>query len=118
MAFFDHRTELAHGWWRFEWFVQHAPRHVGEPWHLPSPWTADLVRHKGPGFVVGLFEDSSEQTRVELLSRYPQMDPLEIAYVSLVLQEAQDRVGPIRIDGRSKHTILMAAYRGDPNDLS
>lgn len=96
---------IGYGWWRSEWRVEYsAPGSASLP-RLPVPGS----RMAGLAFVVGLVPEGTGHMRLEALSRYQRLDPLEIAYVSLVLQSLEASVGPLVVNGSARHPLLRMA---------
>ena len=96
---------IGNGWWRTEWIVEFdsstSPSWPRLP--VPGPRMSEL------SFVVGLAPVGNGRLRLEALSRYRRLDPLEIAYVSLVLQCLEASLGPLLVDGATHHPMLRMA---------
>jgi hypothetical protein len=100
-------TAVGNGWWRVEWVIEYQADDAPSLPHLPIlyPEFANL------SFVIALVPAGRQRLRLEVLSRYEKLDPLEIAFLSLLLQDLRDSVGPLRVDGFDNHPMLRMARR-------
>jgi hypothetical protein len=100
-------TPVANGWWRLAWDIEYPNDAPPSLPHLPAPGP----RMDGLAFVIGLLPSGTRRLTLEVLSRYEKLDPFEIAFISLLLQDLQEHLGPLRIDGHHSHPILRMAQR-------
>ena len=100
-------VSVGSGWWRLHWKVEwNAGTSLTSPHLTPPPAeVGDLA------FVVGLFQVGERCLLLEVLSRCEKLYSNEIGYLSLLLQELQDQLGPLRIDGHVKHPLLTMSDR-------
>ena len=95
------------GWWRFTLHIDHDAMTDVEQFCPPRPGGEldDLQ------VVIALVFVSRSHTRLEALLRSETMDPGEITYISILLQELQEYAGPLVIEGFKDHPILNVSRR-------
>ena len=98
---------VGNGWWRLEWAIEYGDDDPPRPPHLNGSYP-DVG---GISFVIALLPNGKGKLRLEVLSRFEKLHPLEIAFLSLTLQDLQQSVGPLQIEGLSDHPLLHMARR-------
>lgn len=109
IPFYRPAVPLNARWWRFTWDVEHE---LGQgqlaAFEFPDPSAKDADELT---CMVGLVEADQRRLRVEVLSRSQHLEGQEIGYLSILFQELERVLGPLRINGYADHSILKASAR-------
>jgi len=83
----------------------------------PLPPSSYLEEHWVLGLVLAFVPEGAGHLRLEILSRWPKYHGDEIVYLGKLLQEIEDYLGELVIDGLHNHFLLSPMVTGRPRSV-